>query len=103
MRIKWYLGDSSQRLYYRQPYRDIGDKMPIHHIDVEDGGAPALHRHNFIAQTRKVGRQDRRSNINSSVAVHFNLRVAPCKNWAYGFLLGTLGLGLGSIGRRLSF
>ena len=39
--IERQLGGSAQRLHHRRPQRDIRDKMPVHHIHVDNRG-PAI-------------------------------------------------------------
>jgi hypothetical protein len=57
--------------------------MAVHHIDVQNVGSAAFDCANFIAQTREVGGQDRGGDFD----VHW---------------FGTLGVGRGAAGRRLS-
>jgi hypothetical protein len=46
----------SQRLYDRRPDGKIGDKMPIHNIDVDRRSAAVRGTLNLIRQTREIRR-----------------------------------------------
>jgi hypothetical protein len=54
MHVKLQFGCLAERSNYRHAYRDIGDKMAIHHIDVQQRDSAAFHGTYGITQTGKV-------------------------------------------------
>ena len=40
--------------------RDVGDKPPIHHVDMDPVGAGPVDRPHLVAEPAEIGRQDRR-------------------------------------------
>jgi hypothetical protein len=50
----------AQRLHHVRADGDVGDEVAVHHVDVQPIGARRLDRAGFLAETRKIRRQDRR-------------------------------------------
>ena len=57
--IERQLGRLAQRLHQLRPQSDVGDKMPVHHIHMNDGAAALRRPRNLLAQTREIRRQYR--------------------------------------------
>ena len=43
--------------------RQVRNKMPVHHVHVQQVGSRGFHRGDFIGQVRKVGGKNRRGNV----------------------------------------
>ena len=50
---------AAQRRHHRRPDRDVGDEVPVHHVDVEPVGRRG-HLPHLLGQQAEVGRQHRR-------------------------------------------
>ncbi len=55
MDIERNLRDALQRLDDRWSHREVGDEVAVHHVDVNQVGAPAFDGGNRSAQRRKIG------------------------------------------------
>lgn len=60
MHIKDGISHRPQPFNNRRPNRDVGHKMPIHHVQVNDGCAAFDGGENVIGQVGKIGRENRR-------------------------------------------
>ena len=47
----------AQRRDHRRPDRDIGHKMAVHHVHVEEGGATSHRRIGILGQAGEISRQ----------------------------------------------
>ena len=54
--IKRHIGDPAQRLHHRRANGDIGNKVPVHHIYMQQGSASCQCCLNFFCQAGKIGR-----------------------------------------------
>ncbi len=52
-------GHLAQRFQHRSPNRQIGHKMPIHNVEVDDSSATRLGSLNLIRQMGEIRRQNR--------------------------------------------
>ena len=52
----------AKRLHHRRADRQVGDEMPVHHVDVDPVGAGGVDRAHLLAEAGKIGGQDRRGN-----------------------------------------
>ncbi len=64
MHVERLSGVRAQRLHHRGADRDVGDEMPVHHVDMDPVGARRVDRAHLLAQPREVGGQDRRGDAN---------------------------------------
>jgi hypothetical protein len=48
----------AERLYDRRADGDIGDKMPVHDIDMDPVASSGINGAHFFTQPRKIGGQD---------------------------------------------
>jgi hypothetical protein len=55
MRIERHPGDSTHRLKHRNSKRDIGDEVPVHHVEMNHVGAGRFDLGVLLAQAREVG------------------------------------------------
>jgi hypothetical protein len=55
--------DFAQRRDDRRAHRKVGDKAPIHHVDVNAIGPALLRLAHLFAKTREVGGKNRRSDL----------------------------------------
>ena len=51
-------GDRADRLDHRRAEGDVGHKVSVHHVDVDNGASAALGRGDFVGEVREVGRED---------------------------------------------
>src|SRR5688500_15720273 len=58
---------TGKRFHDGQTDRDVGHEMSVHHVNVQNIGSAAFDGAYFIAQTREVGGQNRRSNFDVSI------------------------------------
>ena len=54
-----------QRLHHRRSDGEIGDEMAVHDIDVDPVGAGFVDRAHLFAETREIGREDRRGDADA--------------------------------------
>ena len=59
MHVKQLGGVRAQRLHHHRPDGDIGDEMPVHHVDMDPVGTGSVDSAHFLAQPGKIGGQDR--------------------------------------------
>ena len=52
-------GVRPQRRDHARADRQVGDEVPVHHVDVDPVGPGRVDRAHFLAEPRKVGRKDR--------------------------------------------
>ena len=71
--------DRPNGLHHRRTERDVGDKVPVHHIHVDDGAAAALRRRNLIGKVGEVGGQNGATKIN-----HGSSETVPASSAAGG-------------------
>src|SRR3546814_758740 len=62
MDVEGLAGVGAQRLHHRRADRDVGDEMPVHHVDMDPVGARAVDRAYFLSEFREIGGEDRWSN-----------------------------------------
>ena len=62
--VERQLGMAAQRLDHLGPDGDVGDKVAIHHVDMDVVRAGARDRPDLGAQTGEIRRQDGRGNTN---------------------------------------
>ena len=67
MDVEWTRRDLLERANHRCADGDIGDEVPVHDVNVDQVGPPALHRGDIPAQMREVRRQDGRSNLHTEM------------------------------------
>jgi hypothetical protein len=60
MDVECLLGDRADGLHHGGTDGDIGDEVPIHHVDVDPVGARGLDGADFVAQFGEIGRKNRR-------------------------------------------
>ena len=56
--VERQLGDGAQGLDHGRAEGDVGDKVAVHDIDVDDGAAAALGRGDFVGEMGEVGGED---------------------------------------------
>ena len=56
-------GHFSKRFDNGRADRQVRNKMPVHHVHVQQVGSRGFHRGDFVGQVRKVGRENRRGNV----------------------------------------
>jgi len=66
-------------LKYRLAERYVGHKRPVHHVKMQIIRPGALGQRHLLAQAQKIGRQDRRRELNHSVPSTF--RSSPGTAW----------------------
>ena len=57
-------GGLAERLDHGRPNGDIGHEMAVHDVHMEHAAADRLERGNLLAQTRKIGRENRWQDLN---------------------------------------
>ena len=62
MDVELGLRDLANRTDQRRTHRQIGDKMAVHDVDVDHGGAAAFDSMDFVGQPGKIGRKNGRNN-----------------------------------------
>jgi hypothetical protein len=82
MHVERELRDAAQGLDNRDTKRQVGHKVPIHHIDMDEIGAAVLDPPNLIREVCEVGREHRRGNqhvqrVTSSTTAPPSAIVAP--------------------------
>ena len=65
MNIQRKARTTPRRFDHQRPHRDIGDKAPVHHINMNQIAAARLSLSDLLAQPGKIRSQDRRGNANS--------------------------------------
>src|SRR5687767_4717003 len=81
--VDWQASETGKRFHNRQTDRDVGDEMTVHHVDVQNVGSAAFDGANFLAQTREVGRQNRRGDFD--ISIEHSLDPSNCVT---GYLVG---------------
>ena len=56
--VERQVGDLTQRLDHRRPHGEVGDKVAVHDVDMDNRAATALGGLDFQGQLREVGRED---------------------------------------------
>ena len=70
MDIERKLGDTAHGFHDQGSDRDVGDKMPIHHIDVDVVRPCPFNRLHFFSQSGEIRRQDGGCNL-SHIGIPF--------------------------------
>jgi hypothetical protein len=52
-------GHAPERLHDQRTHRNVGDEMPIHHVNVYPVGPSLLHLRHLFTQASEVSRKDR--------------------------------------------
>ena len=50
MAVERLVGPAADRLDHRRPERDVGDEMPVHHVEVDPVGAGRRHPLDLLAE-----------------------------------------------------
>src|ERR1700722_14279438 len=58
MAVEWQVGYPAQRLDDRGSHSEVGNKVTIHDVDMDNRAAAALGGLNFRGQLREIGRED---------------------------------------------
>src|SRR3546814_10197784 len=58
MDIEGLLRVRTERLHHAGSYRDVGDEMAVHHVDMDPVGAGLVNGTDFLAQAREIGRSE---------------------------------------------
>ena len=58
MHVEGLFAVRAQRLDHARADGEVGNEMPIHHVDMDVVGARRVERAHLLAQAREVGRQD---------------------------------------------
>src|SRR3546814_2095743 len=58
MDIEGLLRVRTERLHHAGSYRDVGDEMAVHHVDMDPVGAGLVNGTDFLAQAREIGGED---------------------------------------------
>jgi hypothetical protein len=61
--------DSPERLHNRSSESDVGNEMSVHYIDVNPIGSRLLGFGHLLTQARKVGGENRRSELDNTVHI----------------------------------
>ena len=56
--IEGQIGNFAQRLHKRRSHGEIGDKMPVHDIHMDDGATARGGGANLVRQMGEIGRQN---------------------------------------------
>ena len=67
-----------------RPDGDVGDKVAVHHVDMDDGAAAALGRGDFIGEAGKVGGKDGWDELDHSTEQGTGWRVQGKERWEQG-------------------
>jgi hypothetical protein len=62
MHVEWLGRVRPERLHHRGANGDVGHEMAVHDVDMDPVGPGHVDGADFLAQPRKIGRQDRRGN-----------------------------------------
>ena len=60
VRLQRQPGDPPECADHERSDRDVGDEVPVHHVDVDPVGARRFHLGDLLAEAREVGGEDRR-------------------------------------------
>ena len=67
--IEGQVGRLAQALHHRRPEGDVGHKMPVHDVHVDDRAAAPLGRGDLVGKPRKIRRQNRWKQLNHSASL----------------------------------
>src|SRR5512146_2450431 len=66
--IQGHIDNLADRLHHRRSDRQVGDKMPIHYVEMQHGGPRRNSLADLFAQARKIGGKDGRSQFDQNRA-----------------------------------
>ena len=91
--IERQVGDLAQAFHHRRPDGDVGHKMAVHDVDVDDRAAAALGRGNLVRQMGKIRREDGWQQLNHGAGNPARASVSAVRNSIFARILASQSFG----------